>query len=165
MAVREIITLEHSILHNVAHEVCDFDSNDLELLVRDMIDTMQFNGGLGLAAPQIGVELRIIVFGYECSARYPDADPVPLTVLINPKLKLVTTEQVVASEGCLSLPGARYDVSRYAEIQYSGYNLNGGEIIRSVCGYHARVVQHEYDHLDGVLIGNRVKLPRSLEAI
>ncbi|MCK4870744.1 MAG: peptide deformylase [Gammaproteobacteria bacterium] len=159
-----MITLNNNILRSVAVEVSDFSSEYVGILVDDMIDTMRALGGLGLAAPQIGVALRVVVFGYEYSERYPDAESVPLTVLINPKLTLLSTKQIIVSERCLSLPDTRYNVPRYHEIRYSGYDLNGDYIVRSVNGYHARVIQHEYDHLDGILIADRVKNPRALEA-
>ena len=126
-------------------------------LVQDMKDTMLERGGVGIAAPQIGCNKRVILFGFEKSHRYPEATPVPYTVLINPSFNILSNEMIDGWEGCLSVPGLRGLVSRYNKIEYSGYDLEGNFITRVVDGFHARVVQHEYDHLDGILFPQRLK--------
>lgn len=122
-----------------------------------MRDTMAAESGVGLAAPQIGVNLRVVIFGFERSARYPDAEAVPYTVLINPVITPLSEAQDEGWEGCLSVPGMRGWVPRYSEIRYQGYDALGEIIDRRVNGFHARVVQHECDHLDGVLYPRRIR--------
>jgi peptide deformylase len=126
-------------------------------LVQDMQDTMSEGHGVGLAAPQIGVNKRVIMFGFEANKRYPQEKSVPFTILINPSFSILSEEMVDAWEGCLSIPGIRGLVPRYKHIEYSGYNLEGQLITRRVEGFHARVVQHECDHLDGILYPQRIK--------
>jgi len=137
--------------------VAKFDSPDLHGLLADMHDTMEHLNGAGLAAPQIGVSLRVVVFGVKSNPRYPDAEDVPYTVLINPQLEPLTDELEEGWEGCLSVPGLRGVVPRYAKLRYRGFDAKGQEIDRVVEGFHARVVQHECDHLDGILYPMRVR--------
>ena len=134
-----------------------FDTPALHALIQDMRDTMAHLDGAGLAAPQIGVLLRLVIFGVHANPRYPDAEEVPDTVLINPVLEPVGAEMDEAWEGCLSVPGLRGVVPRYLRLRYSGFDQHGSPIERSVEGFHARVVQHECDHLDGILYPMRVR--------
>ena len=147
-------------LLEVSKVVPDPTAADIRALVADMFDTMHAADGAGLAAPQIGVGLRVVIFGYRDAAlrnpRYPDADPVPETILINPELTPIGDEFEDGWEGCLSVPGLRGVVPRHARLRYRGFNLDGEIIEREVSGFHARVVQHECDHLDGILYPMRV---------
>lgn len=129
----------------------------LHSLLQDMRDTMQALNGAGLAAPQIGVPLRVVIFGVDKNERYPDAEVVPQTVLINPVLTALSEEMEEGWEGCLSVPGMRGLVPRYTRLRYQGRDENGVQIDRSVSGFHARVVQHECDHLDGILYPMRIR--------
>jgi len=129
----------------------------LQALLADMRDTMADLNGAGLAAPQIGVGLRVVIFGFDENPRYPDADPVPYTVLINPELTPLGEIQDEDWEGCLSVPGMRGLVPRYREVRYTGFDAAGMPIDRSVKDFHARVVQHEVDHLDGILYPRRIR--------
>jgi peptide deformylase len=140
-----------------ARAVEQFDTPGLHALLADMQDTLQALDGAGLAAPQIGVGLQVVIFGVEHNPRYPDAEFVPQTVLINPTLTLLSGEMEEGWEGCLSVPGMRGVVPRYARLRYQGYDPYGNPIDRSVEGFHARVVQHEYDHLIGVLYPMRIR--------
>jgi peptide deformylase len=140
-----------------AAEVADPGAHWVRELLVDMHDTMRAANGAGLAAPQIGVSSRIVIFGFSASPRYPDAPPVPPTVLINPLLTPLGDDQEEGWEGCLSVPGLRGRVSRYARVRYQGMDEQGRQIDRSVEGFHARVVQHEMDHLDGVLYPMRIR--------
>ena len=133
-----------------------FDTDVLHALIRDMRDTVQAHHGAGLAAPRIGVGLRVVIFGFSSSPRYPDAEPVPDTVLINPEIEVPDREVEHGWEGCLSLPGLRGFVPRYGHIRYRGFDAYGELVQREVTGFHARVVQHECDHLDGVLYPMRM---------
>ena len=144
-------------LLEVAKPVAVFGTPELESLLRDMRDTMQDLNGAGLAAPQIGVGLRVVIFGIEANPRYPDADPVPFTVLINPQLTPIGDEIEEGWEGCLSVPGMRGLVPRYRQLRYSGVDARGQPIDRTVDDFHARVVQHEVDHLDGILYPRRIR--------
>ena len=126
-------------------------------LIQDMTDTMTAKGGVGIAAPQIGCNQRVIMFGFEKSERYPNEKPVPFTILINPNIEILSDERNDAWEGCLSVPGLRGLVSRYNKIEYSGFDPEGKPIYRIAEGFHARVVQHECDHLDGILFPHRLK--------
>jgi peptide deformylase len=137
--------------------VVQFDTPELHGLIRDMEDTMGSAGGAGLAAPQIGVSLRVVVFGFERIERYPDAPPVPHTVLVNPVLTMSDEEEELGWEGCLSVPGMRGLVPRRMRLRYQGHDQFGAVIDRTVEGFHARVVQHEVDHLDGVLYPMRMR--------
>ena len=140
-----------------AREVDRFDTPELHALIADMEDTMHAMDGAGLAAPQIGVGLRVVVFGFDSNPRYPEAGSVPYTVLINPVLTPLSDEVEDDWEGCLSVPGLRGVVPRWKQLRYEGYDPSGGYIVREVDGFHARVVQHETDHLDGILYPMRVQ--------
>lgn len=140
-----------------AEPVSDFGSEELRALLQDMRDTMQSLNGAGLAAPQIGVGLRVVIFGVQLNPRYPDAETVPETVLINPVVTPLDEQIEEAWEGCLSLPGLRGVVPRFRHIRYQGYDEHGVPIDRTVSGFHARVVQHECDHLDGILYPMRIR--------
>jgi len=150
MTVRTVLKMGDPRLLKRAGPVERFD-DQLRALVTDMRDTMLFLNGAGLAAPQIGVSLQVVIFGVQASSRYPDAEDLPETVLINPALTRVDGEIERGWEGCLSLPGLRGEVPRCSRIHYSGVDLQGHRIDRRVEGFHARVVQHECDHLDGIL--------------
>lgn len=138
-------------------EVETFDTPELHTLIADMHDTMEALNGAGLAAPQIGALLRVVIFGVQHNARYPDAEDVPYTVLINPTLEPLDAARDSAWEGCLSVPGMRGLVPRYTHLRYRGFDVSGALIERSVSGFHARVVQHECDHLDGILYPMRIE--------
>ncbi len=144
-------------LLRVAEPVQAFGTPELEALLADMRDTMHHLNGAGLAAPQIGVNLRLVIFGMESNPRYPDAVPVPYTVLINPILTPIGTDMEEGWEGCLSVPGMRGLVPRWRELRYTGVDAAGQPIDRSVSDFHARVVQHEVDHLDGILYPRRIQ--------
>jgi peptide deformylase len=140
-----------------SREVEAFDTPELHALLQDMQDTMKALSGAGLAAPQIAVPLRVVIFGMERNPRYPDADPVPYTVLVNPILTPLGDEMEEGWEGCLSVPGLRGVVPRYVRLRYQGCDEKGQPIDRTVSGFHARVVQHECDHLDGILYPMRIR--------
>jgi peptide deformylase len=144
------------LLRQVAAPVTRFDA-ELAALLTDMDDTMRSQSGAGLAAPQIGVGLRVVIFELKDNPRYPDLTPVPYTVLVNPELTPLDTEQDEGWEGCLSVPGMRGLVPRYRRLRYRGFDAAGAPIDRTVEGFHARVVQHEVDHLDGILYPQRVR--------
>lgn len=158
MAVRRILKMGEPLLFERAAPIGDdeFGGASLHGLVQDLWDTMAACDGAGLAAPQIGVAKRLVVFGVEANPRYPDAEPVPMTVLINPHIEVIGTEVEGAWEGCLSLPGLRGYVERPVRIRYRGRDADGNRIDRRVSGFHARVVQHECDHLDGILFPMRI---------
>ena len=145
------------ILQQVSEAVSEYATPELEQLVVDLVDTMQAVNGAGLAAPQIGVMKRVVIFGFDSNQRYPDADPVPFTVLINPSLTILSNVRSAYWEGCLSIPGMRGLVERPNHISYSGFDQFGQVIDREATGFHATVVQHECDHLDGVLYPMRIK--------
>jgi peptide deformylase len=155
--IREVLKMGHPLLRKVAAPVTAFGTRELLELVRDMDDTMRSLNGAGLAAPQIGVSLRVVIFEVTRNPRYPDAGEVPYTVLINPELTPLGDDTEDAWEGCLSVPGLRGLVPRYRGLRYRGYDANGLPIDRSVEGFHARVVQHEVDHLDGILYPMRLR--------
>ena len=157
MAIRPVLRMGDPRLLVPAGPVRDFGTPALAQLLEDMHDTMLALDGAGLAAPQIGVPLQVVIFGFETNARYPDAEAVPETVLINPLLTPETAELEEDWEGCLSVPGMRGLVPRYPRIRYRGRDALGNEIDRSVEGFHARVVQHEVDHLLGILYPMRIK--------
>lgn len=157
MAVREILRMGDARLLMLAERVTDFSDPLLRPLVADLFETMAATGGVGLAAPQIGVGLQVVVFGVGKSDRYPDAEPVPETVLINPVLTPLTDSEEPGWEGCLSVPGLRGEVPRFKRIRYRGFDQCGHPIDRTVDGFHARVVQHECDHLIGKLFPMRVR--------
>jgi peptide deformylase len=157
MAIREVLKMGDSRLLAVAQPVGKFGTPELENLLTDMRETMRNLNGAGLAAPQIGFGLRVVIFGFEENPRYPDADPVPYTVLINPELTPLGDAQDEDWEGCLSVPGMRGLVPRYRELRYTGFDAAGAPIDRTVKDFHARVVQHEVDHLDGILYPRRIR--------
>jgi peptide deformylase len=157
VAVREILRMGDPRLLQISAPVTRFDTAELRELLRDMHDTMMAASGAGLAAPQIGVPQRVVIFGGAPSPRYPDAETVPYTVLINPLLQPLDAELVEDWEGCLSVPGMRGLVPRFARLHYRGVDGLGHPIERHVSGFHARVVQHEADHLDGVLYPSRIR--------
>ena len=158
MTTREILKMGDPRLLRVAQPVKLFDTDELHLLITDMLDTMHAANGAGLAAPQIGVDLQLVIFGTdERNPRYPDAPVVPRTVLINPLITPVGDVEEEDWEGCLSVPGLRAIVPRWAHIRYTGFDQYGDPIDRSVEGFHARVVQHECDHLMGKLYPMRVR--------
>ena len=158
MPVREILKMGDARLLRVAQPVSAFDTPELHTLIADMRDTMAAAGGVGLAAPQIGVDLQLVIFGFERSERYPDAAPVPSTVLLNP---VITPDESAGEEdgweGCLSVPGLRGQVPRWKRIRYQGVDPQGQPIDRWAEGFHARVVQHECDHLIGRLYPTRMR--------
>ena len=162
MAVREILKMGDERLLRVAAPVSDFDSPALLALVEDMFDTMRAANGAGLAAPQIGEDLQLVIFGFDNNQRYPDAPPVPLTVLCNPVIEALDDELVDGWEGCLSVPGLRGVVPRHARIRYRGFDASGLAVEREADGFHARVVQHECDHLIGRLYPTRMRDLRQL---
>ncbi|HWH74232.1 MAG TPA: peptide deformylase [Methylibium sp.] len=157
MAIREILKMGDPRLLRVAQPVSAFDTPELHALIADLLDTMEAANGAGLAAPQIGVDLRVVIFGFSRSERYPDAPPVPRTVLLNPVITPLDEAIEEGWEGCLSVPGLRGVVPRPARIRYAGFDPQGRPIEREAEGFHARVVQHECDHLDGVLYPMRVR--------
>lgn len=155
--IREILKMGDSRLLRRAREVAALDTPELHALIADMFDTMQAAGGVGLAAPQIGVDLRVVVFGFERSERYPEAPAVPRTILVNPVLTSLGDEMEEGWEGCLSVPGLRGMVPRHTRLHYRGFAPDGTPIDRVAEGFHARVVQHECDHLDGILYPMRIR--------
>ena len=157
MAVKRVLKMGDPLLFQVAQPVPAFNTPELDGLVADMFDTMAAMNGAGLAAPQIGVSLRVVIFGVQAIPRYPDVQPVPTTVLINPQIEFLTQTTDDAWEGCLSVPGLRGVVSRCTELRYRGFDQQGRPIEREASGFHARVVQHECDHLDGILYPMRLK--------
>ena len=157
MTVRTILRMGDPCLLQPAQPVTDFANGELGVLIEDMQDTMQAAGGVGLAAPQIGVGLQVVIFGFERSVRYPDAETVPKTILINPLITPLDEATEDGWEGCLSVPGLRGLVPRFRAIRYQGYDENGQSIDRTVSGFHARVVQHECDHLQGMLYPMRMR--------
>jgi peptide deformylase len=144
-------------LLRVARPVGDIADPKLASVIGDLYDTMHAAGGVGLAAPQVGIDLRLLIFGFESSARYPDEKPVPVTTLINPWLEPVTDEIEEGWEGCLSVPGMRGRVPRFTHIRYGGTLEDGSTLEREARGFHARVFQHEFDHLNGVLYPQRIQ--------
>jgi peptide deformylase len=157
MAIREVLKMGDPRLLEIAQPVAAFGTPELESLLGDMRDTMQDLNGAGLAAPQIGVGLRVVIFGIEANPRYPEAELVPFTVLINPELTPLGEDMEEGWEGCLSVPGMRGLVPRYRQLRYTGVDAGGRPIDRTVGDFHARVVQHEVDHLDGILYPRRIR--------
>lgn len=157
MAVREVLRMGDPRLLRVARPVERFSSPELRELIADMEDTMRALDGAGLAAPQIGVDLRVVIFGISANPRYPDAEPVPQTVLVNPVITPLDPGMEDGWEGCLSVPGMRGLVPRHLRLRYSGFDAMGNTVEREVSGFHARVVQHECDHLDGILYPMRIR--------
>ena len=162
MADRRVLKMGDPLLYRKADPVKEFNTPALNALVSDMFDTMAAMNGAGLAAPQIGVSQRIVIFSVEANPRYPDVEPVPTTVLINPTLTPIGDEMEEGWEGCLSVPGLRGLVNRYQKLRYTGFDQHGKPIDRTVSGFHARVVQHECDHLDGILYPMRLSDIRML---
>jgi peptide deformylase len=157
MTVREILRMGDPRLLRVAEPVREFGTPAMDGLIADMFDTMQAAHGAGLAAPQIGVNLQLVIFGFRQNQRYPQAPAVPETVLINPVLTPLSDEMEEGFEGCLSVPGLRGSVPRYTRLRYEGVDQHGNAFAREVEGFHARVVQHEVDHLLGILYPRRIR--------
>jgi peptide deformylase len=158
MAIHTILKMGDPRLLRVAQPVTTFDTPELHQLVADMEETMASVNGAGLAAPQIGVDLRLVIFGTgQLNPRYPQYEPIPKTVLINPVITPLGDDEEEGWEGCLSVPGMRGVVPRWARVRYTGFDLSGQAIDRTVDGFHARVVQHECDHLDGTLYPMRIR--------
>ena len=156
MAIKKVLRIGDPLLTQVSEPVIDVNTKFIGDLIEDMFDTMRHYEGAGLAAPQIGVLQRVVIFGFASNSRYPMAEAVPETVLINPQIELLSTEMESDWEGCLSVPGLRGLVPRNKVIRYTGLNHKGERIEREVSGFHARVVLHECDHLDGVLYPQRM---------
>jgi peptide deformylase len=159
MPIKSVVRLGNKLLAtpSIPVPIEQFATATLFDLIKDMHDTMQEKGGVGIAAPQIGCNQRVIMFGFEQNERYPDKKPVPLTILINPVITVLSDETTDDWEGCLSVPGLRGLVPRYNKIQYTGFDPEGNPISRIVEAFHARVVQHECDHIDGILFPQRIK--------
>ncbi|WP_133136986.1 peptide deformylase [Legionella rowbothamii] len=161
MSTQAIVKMGSKHLGVPSTPLIDFDSvhthPEIATLLQNMRDTMEEKGGVGITAPQVGCNKRIIMLGFEKSKRYPNAKPVPFTILINPSYKVICDEMVDGWEGCLSLPCLRGLVSRYKKIEYSGYDAEGNLITGIAEGFHARIIQHECDHLDGILFTYRLK--------
>jgi peptide deformylase len=155
--IRTVLRMGDPRLLRIARPVERLDTPELHALVADLFDTMAARDGAGIAAPQIGVDLRVVIFGFESNPRYPDAEPVPRTVLVNPVIEPLTDAEEEGWEGCLSVPGLRGWVPRIARIRYTGTDAAGTKVDRIAEGFHARVVQHECDHLDGVLYPRRIR--------
>lgn len=155
--IRDILRYGDPRLLAMSQPVAAFDTPALHALIDDLHDTMIAANGAGLAAPQIGVPLRVVIFGFDHNPRYPDAEAVPYTVLCNPTLTPLDDAEDLDWEGCLSVPGMRGLVPRYTHLHYTGFDAGGHIIDRRVSGFHARVVQHECDHLDGVLYPMRIR--------
>ena len=160
MAIRPILRMGDPRLRQVSQAIAEFDTPELHELIADMFETMAAADGAGLAAPQIGVLQRIMIFSVDDNPRYPDVEAVPTTVLINPQFTVIGQEIDGFWEGCLSVPGMRGYVQRPARIRYSGFDQFGKSIEREAEGFHATVFQHEYDHLDGILYVDRLADPR-----
>lgn len=157
MAVRTVLKMGDSRLLQKAKPVESFDTPELHALLQDMRDTMAALNGAGLAAPQIGVSRQVVIFGVSRNPRYPQAEQVPYTILINPVVDPLDATMEEGWEGCLSIPGMRGLVPRYVRVRYRGYDEYGRPIDRTVSGFHARVVQHEVDHLNGILYPMRIR--------
>jgi peptide deformylase len=155
--IREVLRMGDPRLLEKAAPLARFDTIELNELLADMRDTMAHLNGAGLAAPQIGVPLRVVIFGVKANPRYPDVEEVPDTVLINPEIERLSDEEDEGWEGCLSVPGMRGWVPRWRRLRYTGFDPRGNFLEREVEGFHARVVQHECDHLDGVLYPMRIR--------
>lgn len=157
MAICPVLKMGDPLLYQVAQAVTAFNTLALHALIQDMHDTMTHMQGAGIAAPQIGVSLQVVMFGVGSNPRYPDAEAVPFTILLNPTLTPLSEEEEEGWEGCLSVPGLRGKVPRYTHLRYQGFDPQGKVIDRTVSGFHARVVQHECDHLFGVLYPMRIR--------
>jgi len=157
MSVKSVLKMGHPTLLSRSEEVSQFDTPELLTLIADMKDTMAHLNGAGIAAPQIGVLKRVVIFGFETNVRYPRENSVPFTILINPKIEPLSEDMEEGIEGCLSVPGLSGSVPRYTKIRYRGFDPEGAAIDRTVTDFHARVVQHECDHLDGILYPARIR--------
>jgi len=157
MPIRPILKMGEPLLRIQAAPVGEFDTPELHALLADMFDTMHASGGIGIAAPQIGISLQVVVFGVDASERYPEAPAVPRTILINPVLTPLSDEMEEGWEGCLSVPGLRGSVPRYTRLRYQGFDEKGQPVDCIAEGFHARVVQHECDHLAGILYPQRIR--------
>lgn len=157
MPIRPIVRAGTKSLATPSELVKEFGTQFLYDLLEDMKDTMKHLNGVGIAAPQIGVNLRMVIFGFDKNARYPNKEPVPFTVLINPEVEFLSDEMESEWEGCLSVPGLRGLVPRYKKLKYSGYDIEGNFFSRKVKDFHARVVQHELDHINGNLYIQRIE--------
>lgn len=157
MAVKPVLKMGDPLLYQVAEKVTEFDTPVLHALIQDMQDTMEHMQGAGIAAPQIGVSVQVVIFGVGANPRYPDAEAVPFTILLNPELTPLGDTIEDGWEGCLSVPGMRGLVPRYQALHYRGVDPQGKPIERTVSGFHARVVQHECDHLFGILYPMRIR--------
>ncbi len=157
MAIQSVIKMGNDILATPSAAVTEFSTAALYDLIQDLQDTRQEKGGVGIAAPQIAYPLRVIIFGFEKNARYPNEKPVPFTVLINPTIEILSEEMIDGWEGCLSVPGLRGVVPRYNKIRYSGFDQEGNAFSRVAEGFHARLVQHELDHINGIIFPQRIK--------
>ena len=155
--LRKVLKMGDPRLFRTAQPVTQFGSDALASMIADMFETMEAEHGVGLAAPQVGIDLQLIVFGFDTNERYPDAPAVPRTVLCNPLITPLSNEMEDGWEGCLSIPGLRGLVPRYRSIRYEGLDSDGNHISRQAEGFHARVVQHEVDHLHGLLYPSRIK--------
>ncbi|MFC0146635.1 peptide deformylase [Sphingobium scionense] len=155
--IREILKMGDPRLLKVARPVDDLADPALKTIIADLYETMHAANGVGLAAPQVGIDLRVMIFGFESNSRYPEAEPVPVTTLINPWLENLTDETEEDWEGCLSVPGMRGLVPRSTHIRYGGTLEDGTHVEREAHGFHARVFQHEFDHLEGVLYPHRIR--------
>ena len=155
--IRPVLRMGDPVLYQRAEPVAQFNTPELAQLLRDMDDTMRSKQGAGIAAPQIGVSLQVVIFGVGANPRYPDAEEVPYTVLINPILEPIGDVMEDGWEGCLSVPGMRGVVARHAKLRYRGFDQFGTAIDRTASGFHARVVQHETDHLLGILYPMRIR--------
>jgi peptide deformylase len=156
MAIRPVIRMGDPILNRVAQPVEDINDVRIAALINDMLDTMRAEDGAGLAAPQIGISLRVVVFGFDHNPRYAEVPAVPRSILINPEIRPLSAEMEDGWEGCLSVPGMRGVVPRYRHIEYRGFNAEGEAVVVEAEDFHARVVQHECDHLDGILYPQRM---------
>ncbi len=157
MAIRPVLRMGDPRLLELSREVKKFRTRELDALITDMRETMTSLNGAGLAAPQIGVNLQVVIFGIEENPRYPDAETVPFTILVNPKLTPMGDKMEDGWEGCLSVPGMRGLVPRHKKLRYQGFDEKGKKIDRTVTDFHARVVQHECDHLAGILYPMRIR--------
>jgi len=159
MTIKQVLRLGDPRLLQPASEVTEFNQPELDTLIEDMLDTMNAEDGAGLAAPQIGVGLRVVIFGFDSNPRYPQSGAVPRTVLINPQVTPLSDTMEDGWEGCLSVPGMRGVVSRFSHIRYTGFDAAGSAVDVLAQGFHARVVQHECDHLDGIIYTHKLKDP------
>lgn len=155
--IKPVLRMGDPVLFQRAESVTQFDTPELHALLQDMDDTMRSKNGAGIAAPQIGVSLQVVIFGVGANPRYPDAEEVPYTVLINPVLEPIGAEMEEGWEGCLSVPGMRGVVPRHTQLRYQGFDQFGNAVDRAASGFHARVVQHETDHLLGILYPMRIR--------